>query len=206
MPSSRTSSTVMMRSVGGHCISNALSMVVLPAPVPPVTSIVALRRTNPRNNGSQAIGNMPWCAKDSNRGAVASGRRMLMAAPCGTNGAITACTRTPSTVEASAIGQASSRRRPSWEHSRTAKFRMDCAESNGTRNLRNRMPSPPSTHTEPSQVTAISVTPGSRATSLRGPSSMIRPLSATPFLYAIGQSFQGFAHSRVRLAQSQSFQ
>ena len=35
---------------------------------------------------------------------------------------------------------------------------------------------------------------------------MIRPLSATPFLYAIGQSFQGFAHSRVRLAQSQSFQ
>jgi hypothetical protein len=196
-----------MRSFGGHRISMALSIVVLPAPVPPVTSTLALRDTSPASRGSHSAGNMPLRANDSRLGETASGNRMLMAAPCGTSGAMTACTRRPSTVEASAIGQASSSRRPSCEHNRTANSRIDCADG---KHLRSRhtscMPWPQSAQTVPSQVTAMSVTPGCEAMALRGPSSMLHPLAFQRFLQFIRERGQGFDGLAVRSAQAQAVQ
>ena len=162
-----------MRSFTSHCASSALSKVVLPTPVPPVISTVACLRTSPTNIGSQAAGNTPNWLRCRNDAMVLSGNRMEIAAPCGTNGAITACTRMPSGLAASAIGQASSSLRPSCAHSWTAYSRTTCGERNGTRNTVSRMPLPQSAQTRPSQVTARSVTCGSDATSFNRPKNTV---------------------------------
>ena len=161
---------------------------------------------------------------------VRSGNRMEIAAPCGTNGAITACTRMPSGLAASAIGQASSSLRPSCAHSWTAYSRTTCGERNGTCNTVSRMPLPRSAQTRPSQVTAKSVTCGSDATSSSRPKNMV--LSAVPaslarvltaaiaslvlvrssrnrangLFYEIGKQVHGFATAFGHRSDAEAFQ
>ena len=147
--------------------------MVLPLPVPPLISTRARFFTRFRSNVSQSGGNIPASRNPVNPSNRRSGKRIVTAAPCATSGAITACTRIPSSLDASAIGQASSRRRPNCAHSRTAYSRTIRGVRNGIGNRHSVIPPPRSAHTLPSQVIATSVTVGSRASASNGPNSIM---------------------------------
>ena len=168
--SSRVSSTVTMRSPCQTSFSRAFINVVLPLPVPPVMSMVARCATRLRSTASQGAGNMPWRCRPSSVGLDRAGKRMEIDAPWGTSGAMAACTRTPRSSQASAMGRASSSLRPSCEHNCTAYSRTVAGERNAMRGWYSIMPCPRSTQILPSQVIATSVMLGSPSSSSNGPS------------------------------------
>lgn len=100
-PNSRTSSTVTIRSNESHSASSAFSSVVLPLPVPPLISTRARFFTRFLSNVNQSGGNIPASRNPVNPSNRRSGKRIVTAAPCATSGAITACTRIPSSLDAS---------------------------------------------------------------------------------------------------------
>ena len=111
--SSAASSMVTMRSSSGMKLERMFSSVVLPEPVPPVTTMFLRSRTATCRNSS--IGSLiePNCSRSSPLSLRLLNLRMLRLGPRSATGGITALTREPSARRASTIGELSSMRRPS---------------------------------------------------------------------------------------------
>ncbi len=106
---------VMMRSSSGMKRESALSMVVLPEPVPPEISTVTLHCTQAERKRRMPGVRVLYCTISSWVMTWRPKRRMLRQGPSSASGGMMALTREPSCRRASTIGWASSMRRPTWE-------------------------------------------------------------------------------------------
>ncbi len=117
--SSAASSTVTMRSPPGMAPERALSVVVFPEPVPPLTRIEARPATATASSSATAAGSVPPATRSRSEKPSRRKRRMVRQAPPSESGGITTFTREPSGSRASHSGEASSTRRPSGARMRS---------------------------------------------------------------------------------------
>ena len=116
--SSALSSTVMIRSVGGTAADSALSIVVLPAPVPPEMTTLSLALTSARSSAieSRSTEPIPHSWSSVNRRGK---RRIVSVGPLSASGGMITFTRSPVGRRASTIGLDSSTRRLTCETMRS---------------------------------------------------------------------------------------
>ena len=165
--SSRTSSTTTTRSPAADSPSSAPRRVVFPTPVPPDTTKATRRSTSRRSNPPHPGGNMPPASRSARLIEDRAGTRSVRCGPSPTSGGRIACNRTPDGSTPSTYGEVSSSRRPARPARRTASRRT--ASGPPTSTSARTIPSPASTHTEPSPFTATSVTPGRSRSGSSGP-------------------------------------
>ena len=111
--SSAASSMVMMRSsLGDEADDSTLSVVVLPAPVPPLTRMLSRPRTHAARNSATVRVIVPNAIRSSAVSGSVANLRMVSIEPSTASGGMIALTRLPSGRRASTIGLASSTRRP----------------------------------------------------------------------------------------------
>ena len=169
--SSPTSSTTTIRSRWSTSPSSVDASVVLPAPVPPVTSRLARARTRPASSDATGGDSIPAAIRSAMENGSARTRRIEIVVHPSATGGSTAWKREPSGNRASHVGAASSNRRPAAAASLTATPRTASgpAKVTGARS----QPSPRSTHTSLGPLTRTSVTPGIASSDSRGPASAI---------------------------------
>ncbi len=173
--SSRTSSTTTIRSPTSTPASSAASRVVLPEPVPPLTTKECRPATIAASTWVHSCGKAPaaWsCASELTR---RRGMRRLMWAPPSTSGGRRACSRTPPGSSPSTYGLASSSRRRARPASRTARRRtFSSSPSSQSAWVR---PAPLSIHTPAVPLTSTSVTSSRARSGSRGPAPSTSELS-----------------------------
>ena len=108
--SSALSSTVMMRSPSGTAAESALSIVVLPAPVPPEMTMFSRARTNARSRLALGSSSEPISTSSSSVNSRGK-RRIVIVGPRSASGGMITLTRSPLGRRASTIGLDSSTRR-----------------------------------------------------------------------------------------------
>ena len=123
--SSAASSIVTIRSPSPTKLDSALSVVVLPEPVPPQTRIVARARTARARKSSSGRVSVPLATRSSGENPARRKRRIVSAGPSSASGGSTTLIREPSGNRASASGSASSARRPSGARIRSIASRSD---------------------------------------------------------------------------------
>ena len=139
--SSAASSIVTTRSPAAMKLESALSSVVLPEPVPPLTRM--LRRARDRVGEQVAqLGGQRARARPARRGRAArrAKRRIESAGPSTASGGITTLTREPSASRASTIGLSSSTRRPSGARIRSIASRSASSRREARRRSRSIRP------------------------------------------------------------------
>ena len=104
---------VTIRSVAGMNEERALSVVVLPEPVPPLTRILSLALTQASRNVAIFSSRVPKLTKSFIESAVFENFLIVTAGPTKDNGGMIILTREPSARRASTNGEDSSTRRPS---------------------------------------------------------------------------------------------
>ena len=166
--SSATSSIVTIRSSAGTNDDSALSVVVLPEPVPPLTRMLRRARTARASRSRSGGSHVPAATRSSALIPRARKRRTVRIGPSSASGAMTTFTREPSGSRASHSGSASSTRRPSGARIRSIASRRSAADAKRT-SVRSRRPAR-STHTGPAPLTITSSTAGSRSSGSSGPS------------------------------------
>ena len=110
--SSAASSSVTTRSSGPMLPDSAFRIVVLPAPVPPATTMLSCAFVASSSSVAMAGCIAPLRASSSTVKPPLRKRRMEMAAPSMASGGAMMLTREPSARRASHIGLSSSTRRP----------------------------------------------------------------------------------------------
>ncbi|MNM80134.1 hypothetical protein D3C81_920850 [compost metagenome] len=110
---SAASSMVTTRSLSGMKLDRMLSSVVLPEPVPPLTTMFRRSLTAMIRNSSIGGFSEPNVSRSSPCSLRLENLRMLMLGPRNATGGMIALTREPSFKRASTIGELSSMRRPS---------------------------------------------------------------------------------------------
>ena len=110
--SSKTSSAETTRSPPGIAAARQLSMVVLPAWVPPATRMLSPARTDASRNAAAGAGMLPSSTRPSSRAARSTNLRMLTAENPRLMPSRTTCSRWPSGSMASTNGRLMSIRRP----------------------------------------------------------------------------------------------
>ena len=158
---------VTIRSSAGTNDESALSVVVLPEPVPPLTRMLRRARTARASRSRSGGSHVPAATRSSALIPRARKRRTVRIGPSGASGAMTTFTREPSGSRASHSGSASSTRRPSGARMRSIASRSSAADAKRT-SVRSRRPAR-STHTGPTPLTITSSTPGSRSNGSSGP-------------------------------------
>ena len=113
--SSAASSMVTMRSSEGMNDESTLSVVVLPAPVPPETTTLSRPRTQASRKSAVRSLSEPNLIRSLTVSGSAANLRMVSALPSIASGGTTAFTRLPSGSRASTMGEDSSTRRPMRE-------------------------------------------------------------------------------------------
>ena len=103
---------VTMRSSSGIKLDSMFSRVVLPLPVPPQTTTLALALTQASKKPSIPKEADPKSIRFSARSGTLENLRMVMVGPLSAKGGMIAFTREPSFSLASTMGLASSQRRP----------------------------------------------------------------------------------------------
>ena len=170
--SSAASSIVTMRSPGGMNAESALSVVVLPDPVPPLTSTFNRAAMAARSRSCSGGDQVPEATSSSGENPRRRKRRIVSTGPSSASGGITTFTREPSGRRASHIGDASSTRRPSGARIRSIAWRRSASAANCTApsSMRPRR----STNTDPAPLTMISSTCGSASSGSSAPSPKAR--------------------------------
>ena len=112
--SSAASSMVMMRSSSGMKLDSTFSVVVLPAPVPPDTSMLIRPRTQDSRNFVTGSDIVPKDTRSAASYGSAANLRIVSEGPSTASGGMIAFTREPSGRRASTYGDASSMRRPTF--------------------------------------------------------------------------------------------
>ena len=102
----------MIRSSPGTNADSTLSVVVLPAPVPPETTMLSRARTQAWRNWATCGDMVPKEMRSSTVNGSVENLRTVSTAPSTASGGMMALTRLPSGRRASTIGVASSTRRP----------------------------------------------------------------------------------------------
>src|SRR5438067_12738901 len=87
-------------------------VVVLPEPVPPLTTIEIRERTQARMKSAISLFMVPKVTRSETLYGTRENFRIVMLEPCTASGGITMLTRDPSGRRASTIGDDSSTRRP----------------------------------------------------------------------------------------------
>ncbi len=113
---------VTMRSVAGMYPDRTLSMVVLPAPVPPDITTLSLDRTIALNVLATGSVKVPIRSRSATPNRSTAKRRIDNTGPSMARGGMMAFTRDPSARRASTIGEDSSTRRPTAETIRSMIF------------------------------------------------------------------------------------
>ena len=124
-----------MRSVSGMNDDSALSMVVLPEPVPPEMMMFSFACTQARKNSASSFVSAPVATRSLNVILSARNFRMVIVGLFGATGGMITLTREPSARRASTIGDDSSTRRPSGATMRST-MRMMCWSSRKRTELR----------------------------------------------------------------------
>ena len=119
---------VTMRSCSGMKAESALSIVVLPEPVPPEMMRFTLETTEARRKPAAASLMLPMRIRSSTPKRSFWNLRMVITGPPTAIGESTMFTREPSGRRASTIGEDSSRHRPTGATMRSA-MRGTCAAS-----------------------------------------------------------------------------
>ena len=109
---------------------STLSIVVLPVPVPPVTSTFSPPRTQADTRSATAGVSVPSSTRSSTCSGSRENLRIVSIGPSTESGGITAFTREPSASRASTIGDDSSMRRPTWPTMRSMTRRRWSSEKN----------------------------------------------------------------------------
>ena len=122
--SSVGSSMVTMRSVSGMNEERALSIVVLPVPVPPETMVFRRTWTQARKNSASSRVKLPTEMRSSIVILSAWNFLIVIVGLFAATGGMTTLTRDPSGRRASTIGDDSSTRRPSGATMRSMIRRM----------------------------------------------------------------------------------
>ncbi len=130
--SSAASSIVTIRSSPGIAPERALSVVVLPEPVPPLTSTEARAATHIASSSASSAGSVPPPTRSRSEKPSRRKRRTVRQGPLSDSGGITTFTREPSARRASQSGEASSTRRPSGARIRSIACTRSASESNAT--------------------------------------------------------------------------
>ena len=166
--SSAASSIVTIRSSPGIAPDNAFRVVVLPEPVPPLTSSEARAVTHSARNSPTAAGIVPPATRSRSEKPSRRKRLTVRHGPESDSGGITTLTRDPSASRASQSGCASSTRRPSGARIRSIAWSSSASPANATpvRSSRPRR----STYTSPGPLTITSSTSGSERSGSSGPS------------------------------------
>ena len=115
-----------MRSVAGMKPESTLSMVVLPAPVPPEMTTLSRPITIALNTSATGCVNVPYFNRSGTPKRSTANRRIESIGPSMARGGMMAFTRDPSASRASTMGEDSSMRRPTAETMRSMMF-MRCA-------------------------------------------------------------------------------
>ena len=110
--SSAASSMVTMRSSTGMKLEQTLSSVVLPVPVPPLTTMLALARTHAWMNAAASWVRVPKPMRSLTWYGSLLNFLMVRIGPSSATGAMAALTREPSSRRASHSGERESMRRP----------------------------------------------------------------------------------------------
>ena len=173
--SSAASSMVTTRSTAPMNPPRALSVVVLPEPVPPQTRMLQRLRTAPARNSSRGVVSVPAATSSSPVKPRRRKRRIVSAGPSTASGGMTTLTREPSGSRASASGDASSTRRPAGASTRSITSRS-CASVAKAMAVASRRPAR-STHTSARPLTMISSTVGSSSSGCSGPRPSARSVT-----------------------------
>ena len=110
----------------------ALSSVVLPEPVPPLTRMLRRAATAAASSSWSSSVSVPSSTSSVGPGRAAEKRRIDSEGPSTASGGMTTWTREPSSSRASTIGLSSSTRRPSGARIRSIASRSDCSEAKRT--------------------------------------------------------------------------
>ncbi len=113
-------------------LDSAFSVVVLPEPVPPQTSMLARARTARARKSSSGRVSVPLATRSSGVKPRRRKRRIVSTGPSSASGGITTFTREPSGRRASHSGSASSTRRPSGARIRSIASRRSRSLANRT--------------------------------------------------------------------------
>jgi hypothetical protein len=165
--SSAASSIVTIRSSPGMPPESAFSVVVLPEPVPPLTSTDARAATHSARNSASAAGSAPRTTSSRSEKPSRRKRRIVRHGPASDSGEITTFTRDPSGNRASQSGDASSTRRPSGARIRSIACRSSPSPANRTAVGSSRPPR--STYTWSGPFTITSSTAASDSSGSSGP-------------------------------------
>ena len=179
---------VMMRSPAGRSAARALRSVVLPEPVPPLTTM--LERAPPPSRSSAATAG---AANASSAIRATPKRRIVRHGPSTATGRTITFTRDPSAKRASTIGLDRSTRSPSGATIRSMRWGTVASSSTSSVAFE-----PPwrSTHTAPPPLTITSVTVGSARNGSRGPSPLSRA-KARPITSSRSASASSGANERA---------
>ena len=166
--SSAASSMVTIRSSPGIAPESAFSVVVLPEPVPPLTSTDARAATQSASSSASSAGSVPPATSSRSEKPCRRKRRTVRHGPDSDSGGITTFTREPSASRASHSGDASSTLRPSGARIRSTACISSASEPKRTpvRSSRPRR----STYTASGPFTITSSTAGSDSSGSSGPS------------------------------------
>ncbi len=157
--SSAGSSMVITRSVSGMKDDKTFSSVVLPAPVPPETTIFSRIWTHASSKSAISAASVPKRIRSSTLYGSWENLRMVIAGLSIASGGMMAFTREPSGRRASTMGELSSMRRLSGATTFSMMRKM-CAESLNRFSLKYRTP-PRSKYTWSGRLTITSDTVGS---------------------------------------------
>ena len=117
---------VTTRSSSGMKRDSVFSMVVLPEPDPPETTMFKRASTQPLRKSSMPVVRVSFFSRSSVESSFFPKRRMEITGPTSEIGGMTAHTREPSSRRASTMGDESSMRRPMFDTMRSMIMRT-CA-------------------------------------------------------------------------------
>ena len=158
---------VTTRSAAGISAESTLSKVVLPDPVPPLTSRFRLPRTAGRSRSAPSGRSDPAATMAARSGTAGVKRRMATTGPSTEAGGIMAWRREPSGRRAATAGEARSRRRPSGAMARSTA--ATTAAASGKRTAARSSRPARSTQTSSGALTRTSLTAGSASSASSGP-------------------------------------
>ena len=133
--SSEESSSTRMRSSSGTNDDSALSIEVLPEPVPPATTMLRLPSTQARRKSRHASVSAPTASRRSTVSRSLGKRRIDMHTPARAAGGSMTATRLPSGRRASRMGCSASTMRPTYCATFLTAAMSACSEGNDARVL-----------------------------------------------------------------------
>ena len=182
-------------------LESAFSRVVLPEPVPPLTTTLRRSDTAVANDSSWPSVRVPDSTSCRGPGRRTPKRRIERTGPSTASGGITTLTREPSASLASTIGLSSSTRRPSGARIRSIAFRSCSSSANrvSAGSIRPRR----STKTVSAPLTITSSTAGSESRSSSGPRPTVsRRIPATTASRSASPSRAASRSTRARTSTS----